>query len=699
MFITEQCVDPRFNDGYAYVELDELRQAPVPHRVVYGGFRGTDARFAFYFPAANEYRGRFFHGPVHQLRLTGELVTPNEALSAFDAGAYLVQTNNGGSENCLSARENNQRRCDPSVRGYRVAAAAAKFSREIAQRVYDSDRRPYGYLYGGSGGAYQTLSAAERTRGVWDGFVPFVMGDPYALVAHFTLRAHAVRVLGDKFRDVVDAMDAGGSGDPYPTLNAEQAAALREVTRFGFPLRAWFSYASLGGANLLTGDYIRLIDPTYVRDFWSRPGYLGTARTPEARALRAARVQQEATVVSATPYAPAPAPNYPAPPYDVLGPLSPYYGLAAILQNLPPKLLTLDALPEGDLSGAFLDVLTGTSRGKSCPLSIVDRSARTVQCAGGSDPSVSNGMAPGDRLRVDNSFALAYETQARHDLPPAAWRVATYDQFRSSAGTPRHPQRRSSPGLNSGPDASGSIATGRFHGKVLVLNTLLDQDAFAYPAHWYRTMAREAGRERDLRVWFVDNSTHGGVPDATRTIDYLGVLEQGLRDVAAWVETGKAPASTRYEVDRDNQIQVPASAGARRGVQPVVDLTVAGKDRVVVRAGQAVTLSGVITAVRGTGSIVCAEWDPEGRGSFATARDVLPYSAQADPGGAYGNVISLPNPNCEALGPTARIRMSHVYQEPGTYFAVLRGTSHRRGDPAAPFARAQNLDRARIIVQ
>ena len=48
MFVTGDCVDPRFNDPY--VDIDEQRNTPVPHRYVHGGFKGTDARFSFYFP-------------------------------------------------------------------------------------------------------------------------------------------------------------------------------------------------------------------------------------------------------------------------------------------------------------------------------------------------------------------------------------------------------------------------------------------------------------------------------------------------------------------------------------------------------------------------------------------------------------------------------------------------------------------------
>ena len=68
---------------------------------------------------------------------------------------------------------------DPETVGYRVNAAAAKFSRQVAADMYGS-HRPYGYLFGGSGGAYQTISSAENTT-VWDGYVPFVLGSESAI--------------------------------------------------------------------------------------------------------------------------------------------------------------------------------------------------------------------------------------------------------------------------------------------------------------------------------------------------------------------------------------------------------------------------------------------------------------------------------------------------------------------------------------
>lgn len=44
--------------GPPYLDVDEWREDPVPHRYVHGGFGDTDTRFAFQFPPAELYRGR-----------------------------------------------------------------------------------------------------------------------------------------------------------------------------------------------------------------------------------------------------------------------------------------------------------------------------------------------------------------------------------------------------------------------------------------------------------------------------------------------------------------------------------------------------------------------------------------------------------------------------------------------------------------
>ena len=50
--------DPYF--GQPYIDVDEQRDAPYPHRHVHGGFADCDARFAFSFPDRSEWQGRMY---------------------------------------------------------------------------------------------------------------------------------------------------------------------------------------------------------------------------------------------------------------------------------------------------------------------------------------------------------------------------------------------------------------------------------------------------------------------------------------------------------------------------------------------------------------------------------------------------------------------------------------------------------------
>ncbi len=48
---------------------------------------------------------------------------------------------------------------------------------------------------------------------------------------------------------------------------------------------------------------------------------------------------------------------------------------------------------------------------------------------------------------------------------------------------------------------------------------------------------------------------------------------------------------------------------------------------------------------------------------------------------------------------TVELRATHTYLRPGTYFATVRVTSQRDGDPDAPYTRIQNLARVRVEVR
>jgi hypothetical protein len=637
-------VDARFNQPY--VDVREERTDPTPHLYVHGGFTDTDARFSFHFPPAEAYEGRFYQY-THQLVFSENPDAYNVGM-ALAAGAHLVQTNMGGSEYPRGAQAALSGAYDHSIGGYRVNAAAAQYSKVVAEEIY-GPRRVYGYLYGGSGGAYQTIAAAEETRGVWDGFLPFVMGTPNAIPNNFTVRVHALQLLQAKWPSILDAIEPGGSGDPYAELNDEERGALEEATRMGFPPGAWFNYIPMGGGPLaLVAGYVPVADPSYFDDFWTKPGYLGTDPTSS---IRAARVQHETAVVSVAPDAP----------------------LRLELANPPPL----------DLTGGEVVVLSGDAEGKSVALGRVV--GTTVELGRFADPAVASGIQPGDRVRIDNSGYLALETYHRHQVPPPGSPFDypdVHDYFRHEDGSPKFPQRDVLVGPMGAFNASGQINSGQFHGKMIVVENLLDGDAVPYQADWFRTKV-EARLGDDLddhyRLWYIDNAQHMTAVTAEQqrhVISYQGVLEQGLRDLSAWVEDGVAPpASSDYRVS-DGQVDVPVSAAARRGVQPVVHLSVNGSVRAEVSPGEPVSFVARVETPPNTGEVVAADWDFLGNGSYSEPAELGP--------GTTGPVT---------------LTTSYTFTARGTYFPALRVASQRDGDRETPYARIQNLGRVRVLVK
>ena len=187
-------------------------------------------RFSFYFPVHERYEGRFFH-PLMPISGT-EHAAPSVMAGmigmtiefAHASGAYVVESNQG--RTVMFPGE------DSTIAGFRASAAAAAYSRVLAADMY-GEHRPFGYVYGGSGGAFKTISCFENRIDVWDGAVPFVHGSPVSMPNLFTVQAHAIRILRDRFTDIVDTLEPGGSGDMFSGLNNEEREALAEVDTDG----------------------------------------------------------------------------------------------------------------------------------------------------------------------------------------------------------------------------------------------------------------------------------------------------------------------------------------------------------------------------------------------------------------------------------------------------------------------------------
>jgi hypothetical protein len=345
--------------------------------------------------------------------------------------------------------------------------------------------------------------------------------------------------------------------------------------------------------------------------------------------------------------------------------------------KLPVAFQLASAPPKVDFLGGDLMILSGAAAGKTVPLRQL---ADDVVVVGVADPKVVSLIKPGDEVQVDNSNFLAAQTYHRHQVPGRDFYV--WDQFRGPDGKPIYPQRPMLLGPIFAANASGTVQSGKFQGNMILIENLWDREAFPWQGDWYRNKVREnlgARLDDHFRIWFVDRALHADSTkqeDPTRTVSYLGALQQALRDLAAWVEKGQAPPeSTRYKVV-DGQIVVPPTAAERKGVQAIVTVQANGRERADVGVGQPVTLTGAIEVPPRAGRVVSAEWDLDGSGN---------YAVKADSNWAGDRHLT--------------VKLSRSFDKAGTYFVTLRVASQREGDGKTPFTRVQNLARARVIVR
>jgi hypothetical protein len=640
LLIKPDCVDPAFTG--AYIDIDEQRTASdaskgitVSYRYVHGGFTDTNARFAFYYPDPDSYQGRFFQSTYPTVGTEGS--SDSQIVFAISHGAYVVSSNNGGGVTTA-----------PATGGYRVNAAAAKMSRIVAKLIFAEEAPARGYIYGVSGGALQTLGSAERTEGVYDGTVPIVPGVPNSIPNFQSAQVLALRGLEGKWPAVVDALEPGGSGDPYATLNDDERAILEEVTRLGFPLRGWWQWETMtGGAFELTVLAVKGIDAGYVDDFYSVPGYEGV----DDPAVTDLRAQFDTTIAT-----------------------------------LEDGKITLAGTPTGYLAFADLMINSGESAGET--VENVSVAGNQVMLPGNVDQELLAGLAVGDQVRVDNSLWIALQFYPRHQVPsPDQYGWA---QYLDAGGVPLYAQRPVLAGeIISG--VFGGVPTGDFKGKMIMLSSVLDVEAFAWSGDWYRLQALEthgSSLDSNYRLWFTDNADHVSprFPAANaHIVDYNGVLEQALLYLDNWVLNGTAPPPTSgYSITEDTQVVLADAAPERGGIQPVITHTVAAGDVCPAQggdvasnatAGEPVSFRVRAATPPQVGKFVRIEWDFDSDGEYTDA--------------------------FELDGTLSEIQrcVTHTYATPGTYFAAARVTTQREGNLGSSYGLVKNLARVRVVIE
>ncbi len=158
--------DPQFQKGYIDIDKEDFRELPdgkkLKYRYLHGGFEGTNVKFSFFYPPKENYEGRFyqylspFPGPDEEIASIGLTGGDDKIAFALTHGAYLVETNMGSGAVFSDTTDN--------TITHRSSAAAAEYSRVKAQEIYGYVHRPYGYVYGGSGGGYRTIACIENTN-------------------------------------------------------------------------------------------------------------------------------------------------------------------------------------------------------------------------------------------------------------------------------------------------------------------------------------------------------------------------------------------------------------------------------------------------------------------------------------------------------------------------------------------------------
>jgi hypothetical protein len=664
------------NVGPAFIDVDEWRDTPRRHRYVHGGFEGSHTLFSVYLPPPEQYRGRFFQyleggsGGHETLIATQKWIF---TMAFDDLGGYLVESNQGHYPNEGMGFANNWEL-------FGASASSALFAKTLAAEMY-GEAPNHGYVWGGSGGGSRSIYCLENRPDVYDGASPHViwsspLGSVWSPIGLWWLHAH------NKLDEIVDAVELGGSGDPFATLTVPERDSLSALYRYGYPRGAesqlWSFSPWMWGFFGSTHS-----DPGYYEDFWSEPGYLGH---DDPGRLEPVRIRTTATVRTVMVGKEAP---------TDIGALAESAG--AVRDHSVGVVLDGEFEDREALFGCTLTFTSGAAKGRSIIISSV--AGELLSTSGEFCPEMFDGAAAGDECTIDNGDFIAWCHWFLHNLSldllittdPATgsktWlpgfeglRAYTLDDkaIFPQRSVPMVPQ-----------EGGGTGHSGRFEGKMIHVNST--HDAQVWPngvaAYGHKVRADKGDRtDESYRLWWVENAPHGAPqvlgPALTRDkspglwrsrlVDYDGVTAQALRDLIAWVEDGTAPPpSTAYEMTSDGGITLAPSARERGGVQPVVAVTANGGARAEVAVREPVHFAARAEQPPGAGAIVAAEWDVVGDGTFA------PQAIDA-----AGSVT---------------VEATHSYDTPGTYFACFRAGAHRDGAGGnRPYAR--NNARARVVV-
>jgi hypothetical protein len=229
--------------------------------------------------------------------------------------------------------------------------------------------------------------------------------------------------------------------------------------------------------------------------------------------------------------------------------------------------------------------------------------------------------------------------------------------------------------------------SGQYTGKLMWVHHTHDSSLWPPQGIIYRDAVAHAqgddGAAERFRIRWIENAEHGPammVPSqsnrasSTWLVDYLPHIEQSLQDLIDWVERDVAPAPTNFDWV-DNKVILPTDAAERGGIQPVIAVTANGMSVTEVGVGESVELAMHAAVAPGAGTIIRAEWDFDGRGSF-------PFT----------------HSEVDGKSATVELKTTHSFDRPGVYFVTGRVHSHREGDLKATSRVIPNVAQARVVV-
>jgi hypothetical protein len=677
LLIDGTCTDPDYNESTFVVDKTEQLtfQVPdgplIPYTEVTGHFPATKTldtlapgvrqspttfqqNYVLRFPAKEYWRHRSFE-VEHP---SGGGVVDNRM--AFTDGAYSV--------NWMSASIPN------AVASHRHEAAATKVAKTYANKLYGNTAKIYTYLWGCSGGGTVAMAAAENVTGVWDGVEVQCTGTkvdaPYQ--SFYWQALYTMAIPKEKADAIAAAAVPGGTGDIYAGLNDEEKSVLDEFTSAGYPLAVIGNhFKSL--TPLVDPVDVRLFDPTYEDDFWSKPGYAG-ANPPNY--LKAAAVDGYATITridrdaqgvpTVIQFDPATLPKLGTTGDNYLE----YYVYAAdgttrVIDPTRAVGAPTDNKRRFSLMGK-LDTGTGT----------LTLTGTTKDVFGGvspitNSPVLLDALKVGSKIRVNNRFILAMYYYPRYSIFPS---IHSHDQYRNADGSPKYPQRPNLEFLlhSNYRTMGGRVETGDIKTKTMIITGMGDNLSWPiFNASYFEEIKKTLGAAKAnnmVRFYLHDNGRHttgGGQP---------GIFRQSIIDLMNWVEKDITPPASSVYTIKNGQVILAPKAADRHGLQPVMDLTANGSPRATVAVNQPVNLVAKLEMPPKTGKIVQYNW---------TVAD----TAQAP------TIVANPQP---------LVNVNHTvsFDKPGTYVVRLTVNGQRDGlvDPTDQTL-LENFKEVRVVVQ